>query len=492
MDCYLHQGNDGVAVDDAGASSAAARCAFVAHLLRVFGVAARAAAEPQGAPADVLVADGRPPHAHDGEVVVVLSPDAAFAAEHGLTREVVADATAATFGGADAALPDGLRSWYPHCVLHGEAGAAVVSDACGRATWRWLESPGGPCLLVGTELARDLVLIRQGCTAAGRAAASRWGFDFERPDYLFEGLAPAAPAFERMADSWCELLAGLLVVRGAVARRPMLPDGAPGAVVVTGDDDQAAIAAYEHQLEALRSIPLTYFMHPLTRIDVAEQQRLFAGRVVELGLHPDALDAPERYPERLAEQAAWFARRFGHGAAAVRNHGFLNDGYWRHARAWLRAGIAFSSNLPGLDGRLLNGSLLPARLLLDGELCDHWSILTAFGDGMVFALGMSDEDAAARVLELARQVEESGMPGVIVVNLHPENAQRIPCLHRAMHALGERGYVYWTMSECLAWFRDRDMPRDRRRSPGRLARWWARLRPAARQPASGASRRAAG
>jgi hypothetical protein len=421
-------------------------------------------------------------------VVVVLSPDAAFSAERGLAQEVVADASAATFEGTDVAVPDGLRSWYPHRVLRGEAGEAVVTDGRARAVWRWLASPAGPCLLVGTELARDLTLIRQGCPTADRAATSRWGFDFERPDYLFEGLAPEAPAFERMADSWCELLASLLVSRGAVARQPMLPDGAPGAVIVTGDDDQAAIAAYEHQLDALRGIPLTYFMHPLTKIDAAEQQRLFAGRVVELGLHPDALDAPERYPELLEEQAAWFEQRFGQGATAVRNHGFLNDGYWRHVSAWQRAGIAFSSNLPGLDGRLLNGSLLPGRLLLDGKMRDHWSILTAFGDGMVFALGMSDEDAAARVLELARKVEESGIPGVIVVNLHPENAQRIPCLHRAMHALGERGYVYWTMGQCLAWFCDRDMPRGARRAPGRLARWWARLRPTARQPASSASR----
>ena len=84
----------------------------------------------------------------------------------------------------------------------------------------------------------------------------------------------------------------------------------------------------------------------------------------------------------------WFYKLIGRRAKYVRNHGFLNDGYWRHAVAWCKEGIVGSSNLPGLDGRILNGSLLPSRLVLNGKVTSHWSILTAFGDGAFFIHGL--------------------------------------------------------------------------------------------------------
>ena len=216
-------------------------------------------------------------------------------------------------------------------------------------------------------------------------------------------------------------------------------------------------------------------MHPLTRHDRRSAQRMFGRRRVELGLHPDALDQPTDYAARVAEQARWFESHFGRRALTVRNHGFLNDGYWGHLPAWEQAGLQMSSNIPGLDGNVLNGSLLPARMMLNGRLSSHWSILTTFGDGMVFALGLSDEVAAQKVAACASGIVESKLPGIIVVNLHPQNIGETRRIHGVLRDIVATGFVPWTLSDCWRWFEDctRHAPPSawRHRMQSRLRAW---------------------
>jgi len=180
-----------------------------------------------------------------------------------------------------------------------------------------------------------------------------------------------------------------------------------------------------------------------------------AQRTLDLGLHPDALDRPDRYASLFARQARWFTGLVGRPAQSVRNHGFLNDGYWGHLDAWIEGGMLISSNLPGIDGNVLNGSLLPARVAYRGELTGHWSILTLIGDGAITINNWDSERAARCVYDAADHIRDSAIPGVMVLNLHPENVAKSASMHRAVMELIRSGFVPWTIEQCLDWFRGR-------------------------------------
>lgn len=340
----------------------------------------------------------------------------------------------------------------------------MVSDSDGAAVWlhRKMDSAAS-IIFVGTDLASDLLRYRQGDPAAAynRPTEAKWGFAGERPNYLFEAQLAGEDVRERPADWWCEVLADALERLCGQARSPMLPNGAPGAIIVTGDDDQAPLHRYDQQRQVLGSLPITYFLHPLTKHDKYTLRQLKDGRRLELGLHPDALESPGKYTCLFSEQAKWFKQLTGQHTCTVRNHGFLNEGYWGHATAWLDHGVKGSSNLPGLDGSVINGSLLPACLTLGDRLTEHWSILTAVGDGIVFVHGWDDARSGKCILDLADRIRESGVPGVIVINLHPDNIEKTRGMHNAVLKVVQDGFVAWTLSECFEWFGRKSEPRAR-------------------------------
>ncbi|MBK7674989.1 MAG: hypothetical protein IPJ27_09595 [Candidatus Accumulibacter sp.] len=241
----------------------------------------------------------------------------------------------------------------------------------------------------------------------------------------------------------------------------ILPFGARGAVVVTGDDDQAYLEDYLGQAKKLGRLPVTYFLHPLTRHVAESLARHEKGCLIEWELHPDALDTPGEYATRLAEQCEWFHKLTGRRPRFLRNHGFLNDGYWGHARPWLDQGIVGSSNLPGVNGNVLNGSLLPARLSLNGVLTSHWSQLTAFGDGVFFIYDWDATVAIGAILAAAQQIIDSGVPGVLVFNVHPANHEKAAPMLDAVHRLVEDlGFAAMTFGSMIDWFAERDACRD--------------------------------
>jgi hypothetical protein len=258
----------------------------------------------------------------------------------------------------------------------------------------------------------------------------------------------------------------------------ILPGHALGAVVLTGDDDQAYLEKYAEQLTLIGDTPITYFLHPLTRHDRRSLVRMKKQHKVNFGIHPDALDAPQRYPELLREQIRWYRHIVGDAPTELRNHGFLSDGYWGHLEHWMNYGIRTSANLPGVDGRVINGSLLPARMYWNGVLTPHWSVLTPLGDGMRFALGMSDQTAAQRIVEFADRIRSDHLPGVIVINLHPQNVAETRAMHGAILEIVRAGFLAWSLRDCIEWFSFRDSGHSI--SPiSRLRHWWAKLAPSA-------------
>ena len=350
-----------------------------------------------------------------------------------------------------------LSAWQSYST--GYPLSSVVTDQKGNPVWLWISRHKGKLLLVGTDLFNDLLRYRQGdfhnvFINKNKAA---WGFEFERPNYLYEPQINKQPHYARFADNWAELLASLIAKELNIFRDPILPGGAKGAVIITGDDDQAYLETYKEQLDILGDMPITYFMHPLTNHNAYSTKKMLRRKNIDLGIHPDALDDPTNYTFTLNDQVKWFKNKFKISPLSVRNHGYLNDGYWGHLDSWIKHGLQFSSNIPGLNGRAVNGSYLPARVSCNGHLTNHWSLLTAIGDGVIFIFNYDEKQAAQVVYDTADAILQSGIPGIMVLNLHPQNIDRTRSMHyAAINLVNQEGFYPWTMEECYKWFCRRD------------------------------------
>lgn len=435
---------------------------IIAHHLRLFGVGK--VNEEHGvilmvSPREGDVAAVRAQAAGGGVVIAVL-PDPAFLAAFGVTEAAIAPPPVALrYCTCSSPARSELKSLHPAFGFRQTQGESIVVLQNGMAVWFWLPLESGGIVVIGTDLAGDLLRYRQGdpACADNRPTQAMWGIAGERPNYLFESQLSGEDGTHRHADWWAMALAETVAGKLRKPLADMLPGGAPGAVIVTGDDDQAYLEKYDEQLKLLGDTPITYLLHPLTR-HTQKSMRVMRKRNpgVDFGIHPDAIEAPERYGELFDEQVAWYRKLTGGTPTSLRNHGFLNDGYWGHLEAWLKHGVRISSNLPGFDGRVLNGSLLPARMTWRGTLTPHWSVLTVIGDGVRFASDMSDEDAAERVRNVADGIRQSGIPGVMVLNLHPQNVTETRAMHHAAMEIIRSGFVAWNLRQCWEWFQQRD------------------------------------
>jgi hypothetical protein len=438
----------------------------LAHHLRLFGVRARSSS-PDGSV--LLLCDT--PDGEDasrlgrivaaGAVLLAERPAEGFCSAFGVHRQEAGTTTPAVLAlrGSRRAGWSRLRTLHGVQVFDHPNLRTIVETETKRAAWGWLPIEHGGVLFIGTNLAGDLIRYRQGdpCLAGTLAAGeTRWGIAGERPNYLFEPQRAGEDSWVPHADYWGKALADSVAEAMRATPVPILPGGAAGAIVLTGDDDQAWLEKYDAQLALIGDAPITYFLHPLTRHTAKTLDRMRRRREVDLGLHPDALDAPEQYASKLSEQSRWYRGLVGEGPYSVRNHGFLNDGYWRHLAHWRREGIVASSNLPGFDGSALNGSFLPARVAQDGALTEHWSVLTAIGDGVVFAGGMSGREAGDCVWRCAERIQQSGIPGVMVLNLHPQNVAEAHEMHLAALEVIQHGFFAWNLRQCYRWFARRD------------------------------------
>lgn len=297
---------------------------------------------------------------------------------------------------------------------------------------------GRRSLLLGIDFVEEIVRYRQGNPARIQSGSYRggFGFDTERPNYLYDGqvlsVAPTVPWADRLGYLIAEALARL-------TDWPLvepLPGGIHGLVLLTGDDDQADLDRYQEQLREIQGLPITYFLHILTRHTKETLSALPPS--TEIGLHPDALESPADYDRLCADQARVIRERSMRPARVVRNHGFLSRGYLGHLGAWETTGLELDVNLPGVDGTALNASFLPGPVRrADGTWSTHRSLLTAFGDGMVCALRMTESQAVRRIRQVVSQVERDG-PAVLVFNLHPQNVPLTRRIHREVRAVATR------------------------------------------------------
>ncbi len=219
-----------------------------------------------------------------------------------------------------------------HCSFSGPNIEPIWRNGHGRAVLAWWHHQGRKLLLVGLAVADELVRYTQGDREQpGRVQQrTRFNLDFERANYLFDtNLVPDAPAVP-WADRLGFTLVRLLARQSGLPLVDPLPGGAAGLVLLTGDDDQAALATYREQVALLGDFPITYFLLPFTKHTPQTLGELPPS--VEFGLHVDALEQPDRYETICAEQAAGVRNLCGRPVRAIRNHGFLNRGYLGHLR----------------------------------------------------------------------------------------------------------------------------------------------------------------
>jgi hypothetical protein len=342
----------------------------------------------------------------------------------------------------------------PHISFTGESVEPVWVNEAGRAVIAWVKKKNENILLAGLDVVKEVIRHRQGDPSKVETTESKdretWGFPGERPLYLFQdNLLPeyrTVPWADHLCFFFCEAISR---VSGYPLVEP-LPGGAKGAVILTGDDDQALLEKYGEQLQVIGNFPITYFLHYQTKHTEDTLNSLPPN--VEIGLHPDALDKPEEYERLCGEQLAVVRQLVRKPIRILRNHGYLNDGYLGHLKVWEENGLVLDTNYPGLDGTALNGSFLPMRVRRpNGTWSNHYSFLTTFGDGMIYALKLSQRHAAKRIARLARQVERS-YPGVLVFNFHPQNIADTHRLHEAVLELGRRpGWISLGLESYLEW-----------------------------------------
>ena len=350
--------------------------------------------------------------------------------------------------------PPIYRTLLPHITFSGPGIEPIWITENGSAVVAWQRnSDGQRALLIGLDVVAEITRYRQGNPAKVDEEVERggFGFDFERPNYLYrDQIDPAYPHYP-----WADMLGFMLAeciadLVGAPLLEP-LPKGLKGLVVLTGDDDQAYLEKYAEQLACIGDLPITYFLLPQTR-HTSETLRGLS-KQVEIGVHPDALEDPKNYDDICQEQTQFIRELSQQPVLTVRNHGFLNRGYLGHLSAWEKASLIADVNCPGTDGTALNGSLLPMRVRrLDGSWASHMSLLTAFGDGMLFGLKLSQKQSVHRIRRSVRMIE-TGNPGALVFNLHPQNVKEARLLHAEAVKLARKpGWAAMQLGTFLEWF----------------------------------------
>ena len=347
------------------------------------------------------------------------------------------------------------RPLLSHVSFSGGALTPVWTTRSGRTVIGWWAQGGRRHLIIGLSVTDELVRYTQGDPGKVSTAPDKtmWGVGHERPAYLFED--NIAPGYELVpwADQLGFVLTRCLSQATGVPLLAPLPGGAVGAILITGDDDQAELEKYAEQLQLLDGVPITYMMLPHTRHTAETLARLPEG--VEFGVHIDALERPDHYSAICASQTTAVRTLTGRPARTVRNHGHLNSGYWGHLAAWEHSGLVLDFNIRGLDGTCPTGSYLPFRVRRpDGSWSPHWALFSTFSDSMLFWQKWPEKRQIACITQLARQIETLA-PGVIVVNFHPQNVTQVSDVHRALIALARKPrWVALGAESYLRWLED--------------------------------------
>jgi len=309
----------------------------------------------------------------------------------------------------------------------------------GRTVVGWVGDNSRKLLVIGVDVVEELVRYTQGNPGRVKFNGNKnlWGATHEQPAFLYDGHIVPGYESEPWADKLGMLLAEALATAADVPLICPLPCGLRGGVILTGDDDQAWLEKYDEQLGILGDFPITYFLLPHTNHTPETLARM--PESVEFGVHIDALDAPEHYEARCAQQTAEVRQLVGDRPVhAIRNHGHLNRDYWGHLHAWETAGLSLDFNIRGLDGTCPTGSYLPFRVRrADGTWSSHASLFSTFSDSMFFLQKWSEKKQIKTIKRLADQIDRT-IPGIMVFNFHPQNVSQVSQVHRAVMQVGRR------------------------------------------------------
>lgn len=348
--------------------------------------------------------------------------------------------------------PPAYRPLLAHVSFSGEGLTPVLATKDGRTVIGWWQHNGQRHLIVGLNVVEELVRYTHGDPTKVETARDKtlWGHGHERSAYLFEDHIVRGYELSPWADRLGFLLARLIAFTCGIPLVEPLPEGAKGGVVLTGDDDQAYLEKYDEQLRLLDGFPISYIMLPHTKHTSETLARM--PKSVEFGIHVDALPNPAAYEQIAREQTNAVRRLTGHHARTVRNHGHLNRGYWGQLAAWEDCGLVFDLNTRGLDGTCPTGSYLPFRVRrADLTWSNHTSLFSTFSDSMLYLQKWPQRKQVAIITGLANQIERTD-PGVIVVNLHPQNVSDHHDVHRAVMSIGRRpGWVALGTESYLDW-----------------------------------------
>jgi hypothetical protein len=344
------------------------------------------------------------------------------------------------------------RCLSPHLSFSGKSLIPILSTRRGRTVVGWWDHNGRRHLVIGLKIVEEIVRYTQGDPRKVVTAKDKtlWGFGHERPAYLFEDNIVPKHELVPWADRLGFLLTRLLSEASGLPLIEPLPGGAKGAVLLTGDDDQAFLEKYDEQLGLLGDFPMSYIMLPHTKHTAQTLAAMPSN--IEFGTHVDALPDPESYAAVCRDQTDAVRQLTGKPARTVRNHGHLNRGYWGHLGAWEECGLTLDLNIRGLDGTCSTGSYLPFRLLRqDGSWSSHNSLFSTFSDSMYYLQKWAPSKQIECVTGLADQISFSN-PGIIVINLHPQNVSDFHDLHRAVVKLGrQNGWVALGAESFVDW-----------------------------------------
>lgn len=337
--------------------------------------------------------------------------------------------------------PD-YRPLLPHFSFSSNALTPILSTKEGRTVIGWWETDRGRNLIVGLNVVEELVRYTQGDPRRVETAIDKtlWGSGHERSAYLFDDNIVLDNPMVPWADRLGFLLARTIAEAVGLPLIAPLPNGARGAILLTGDDDEAYLEKYDEQLRILDGFPITYILLPRTRHSSDTLAAMPSG--VEFGTHVDALPEPDNYAAICKAQTEAVRKLTGKLARTVRNHGHLNQGYWGHLPAWEETALTLDVNIRGLDGTCPTGSYLPFRVRRsDGSWSSHVSLFSTFSDSMLYLQKWPQRKQIRCIRSLADDIESS-QPGVIVLNLHPQNVSDLHKVHRAVVKIGRRdGWV---------------------------------------------------
>ena len=327
----------------------------------------------------------------------------------------------------------------PFVSFSGPGLTPIWTTKDGRTVIGWLEHEGRRQLIVGLDVVEEIIRFTQGDPEKVVTAVDKtlWGDkSHERASYLFADHIVAGHEHVPWADRLGFTVATAMATEAGLPLISPLPDGAAGGILLTGDDDQAWLEKYAEQQEVLAGFPISYLMLPHTKHNA--QTLAAMDPAIEFGVHVDALEHPEQYASICREQTDAVRRLVGRPARSVRNHGHLNDGYWGHLAAWEACGLTFDLNIRGIDGTCPTGSYLPFEVRrIDGSWSAHYSLFSTFSDSMFYMQKWPAAQQIKCIGDYAKRIEKT-WPGVIVVNLHPQNVSDVRETHKAVADIGRR------------------------------------------------------